>query len=81
MPSANNASSATSTPSSSKKLPVLLGIIPRDLNQRALTVNSLSPKCQFDLAIVGTDLKGCIVLAKFQTLPGSVLWSPALASL
>ncbi|CAH1407916.1 unnamed protein product [Nezara viridula] len=32
------------TPSSLKKLLVLFGIVPRDPNQRTLTVNSLSPK-------------------------------------
>ncbi|CAH1407019.1 unnamed protein product [Nezara viridula] len=33
-----------STPSSSRKLLILFGIVPRDPNQRPLTVNSLSPK-------------------------------------
>ncbi|CAH1406863.1 unnamed protein product [Nezara viridula] len=42
--STNIASSPTSTPSSSRKLLVLFGIVPRDPNQRPLTVNSLSPK-------------------------------------
>ncbi|CAH1404849.1 unnamed protein product [Nezara viridula] len=42
--SANLATSLMSTPSSSRKLLVLFGIVPRDPNQRPLTVNSLSPK-------------------------------------
>ncbi|CAH1403928.1 unnamed protein product [Nezara viridula] len=41
--SANLATSLMSTPSSSRKLLVLFGIVPRDQNQRPLTVNFLSP--------------------------------------
>ncbi|CAH1408037.1 unnamed protein product [Nezara viridula] len=42
--SSNLATSLMSTPSSSRKLIVLFGIVPREPNQRPLTVNSLSPK-------------------------------------
>ncbi|CAH1408070.1 unnamed protein product [Nezara viridula] len=51
--SANLATSLMSTPSSSRKLLVLFGIVPRDPNQRPLTVNSLSLRRSHGISLLG----------------------------
>ncbi|CAH1399705.1 unnamed protein product [Nezara viridula] len=51
--SANLATSLMSTPSASRKLLVLFGIVSRDPNQMPLTVNSLSLRRSHGISLLG----------------------------